>query len=60
MEIEEDALRLMNHQAKWHKRCHQKFNNAKLERVDVIHQILRLGTNKDETGIQDPFMSISV
>ena len=32
-ELEKNGLGLMNHQAKWHKHCHQKFNNSKLEQL---------------------------
>ena len=33
MKLDGDGSTLMQHQAKWHKCCHQKFNNAKLKRV---------------------------
>ncbi len=33
MKFDGDGSTLMQYQAKWHKFCHQKFNNAKLRRV---------------------------
>ena len=35
MKLDGDGSTLMQHQAKWHKRCHQKFNNAKLTHLRV-------------------------
>lgn len=48
MELEEDGSALMNHQAKWHKRCHQKFNNAKLERAKGKRQREESADNPDQ------------
>ena len=33
MKLDGDGSTLMQHQAKWHKRCHQKCNNAEMKRV---------------------------
>ena len=33
MKLDGDGSTLMQHPAKWHKHCHQKFNNAKLKHV---------------------------
>ena len=46
--FEEDGLGLMNHQAKWYKRCHQKFNNNKLERVIAKRQRQDTADNSDQ------------
>ena len=48
MELVEDGLGLMNHQAKWHKRCHQKFNNAKLGRAKAKRQREDTADNSDQ------------
>ena len=38
----------MNHQAKWHNCCHQKFNNAKLECVKAKRQREDTADNSDQ------------
>ena len=48
MELEENGLGLMNHQAKWHKHCHQKFNNSKLENVKAKRQREDTADNSDQ------------
>ena len=48
MELEEDGLTLMNHKAKWHKCCHQRFNNAKLECAKVKRQREEKADNPDQ------------
>ena len=47
-ELEENGLGLMNHQAKWHKHCHQKFNNSKLEHVKAKRQQEDTADNSDQ------------
>ena len=48
MELEENGLGLMNHQAKWHKECHQKFNNSNLEYVKVKREQEDTADNSNE------------
>lgn len=38
IDLQEDGLALMENHAKWHKQCHQKFNNAKLDRAKLKRQ----------------------
>lgn len=38
IDLKEDGHALMENHAKWHKQCHQKFNNAKLERAKLKRQ----------------------
>ena len=38
IDLQEDGLTLLENHAKWHKQCHQKFNNAKLERAKLKRQ----------------------
>ena len=48
MELEADGLCLMNHLSKWHKRCHQKFNDTKLVRVKDKRQREDTADNSDQ------------